>query len=81
MKKLFTVAFTILLAASVAFAQTTGGSTDKTASGKKPTTTARHGRKANKAKKVHKGGTKVKPELNPQPLPPKTLPPGATTPN
>jgi hypothetical protein len=43
MKKLFTLAFTMLLGASLAFAQATGGSTDK------PTTTS-------KGKKHHKGG-------------------------
>ena len=47
MKKLFVIAFTMLLGASLAFAQAGGGSTDK------PTT-------ATKGKKHHKGGKKHK---------------------
>jgi len=57
MKKLFTVLSTILLAGSLAFAQTTGGSdaSKAPATGKKTTTGAKKG-----AKKAHKGGKKSK---------------------
>jgi len=54
MKRLFTLVMTMLLGATLAFGQATGGSTDtkapKTASGKKAT----------KTKKGHKGGKKSK---------------------
>jgi len=58
MKKLFTVVSTILLAGSLAFAQTTGGSdaSKAPASGKKTTTSAKKGaKKAHKGKKSKKG--------------------------
>ena len=54
MKKLLTIAFTLLLGATLSFAQATGGSTDKGA-GDKGTTTTKKG-----AKKGHKGGKKSK---------------------
>jgi hypothetical protein len=57
MKKLFTVVFAMLLAGSLAFAQATGGSTDK--AGKTETATT-SGKKATKSKKGHKGGKKSK---------------------
>jgi hypothetical protein len=52
MKKLLTVVFTMLLAGSLAFAQTGGGSTDA----KTPTKTASKKGKT----KAHKGGKKSK---------------------
>jgi len=54
MKKLLTIAFTLLLGASLSFAQATGGSTDKPAEGGKKTTSTKSGKKA------HKGGKKSK---------------------
>ncbi|MBZ5522186.1 MAG: hypothetical protein LAP21_08085 [Acidobacteriia bacterium] len=58
MKKLLTLAVTMLLAASLSFAQATGGSTDKTT---KTGKTAESGKKATKSKsKGHKGGKKGK---------------------
>ncbi|HEY6306958.1 MAG TPA: hypothetical protein VI488_10935 [Candidatus Angelobacter sp.] len=56
MKKLLTVVFTMLLAGSLAFAQDTGGSTDKT----KPPATTTGGKKPTKTSKAHKGGKKGK---------------------
>jgi len=53
MKKLLTIAFTLLLGATLSFAQATGGSTDKPAEGGKKTTTK-------SGKKAHKGGKKSK---------------------
>ena len=53
MKKLLTIAFTLLLGASLSFAQATGGSTDKPA-GDKTTT------KSSKKTAHHKGGKKSK---------------------
>jgi len=53
MKKLFTLVMTMLLGATLAFAQDTGGSTDKA-----PKTTS--GKKATKTSKAHKGGKKSK---------------------
>jgi hypothetical protein len=57
MKKLFTVVFAMLLAGSLAFAQATGGSTDKAGKTEAATTS---GKKATKSKKGHKGGKKGK---------------------
>jgi hypothetical protein len=57
MKKLLTVAFTMLLAGSLAFAQTTSGDT-KTDSTKTSTKTT--GKKGSKTSKAHKGGKKGK---------------------
>jgi hypothetical protein len=54
MKKLLTIAFTLLLGASLSFAQTGGGSTDKPAEGGKKTSSTKSG------KKGHKGGKKGK---------------------
>jgi hypothetical protein len=51
MKKLFTFVFTMLLGASLAFAQATGGSTDT----KEPATSTK-----GKKHKSHKGGKKHK---------------------
>ena len=48
MKKLLTIAFTLLLGASLSFAQATGGSTDKGA-GDKGTTTTKAGKKTTTA--------------------------------
>ena len=78
MKKLLTAAFALLLTAGLMFAQDTGG--DKA---RKTTTTrtAASGKKATKVRKsAHKGGKKVTPALNPQPLPPKIAPPTTTNP-
>ena len=62
MKKLFTVVFTMLLAGSLAFAQTGGGSTGDAAKTKKGAEAqmAPSGKKATKTKKGHKGGKKSK---------------------
>lgn len=57
MKKLLTIAFTLLLGASLSFAQATGGSTDKGA-GEKSTTPPAKTKSA--GKKAHKGGKKSK---------------------
>ena len=54
MKKLLTIAFTLLLGASLSFAQATGGSTDKGAGDKSATT------KSGKKTTHHKGGKKSK---------------------
>jgi hypothetical protein len=54
MKKLLTIAFTLLLGASLSFAQAGGGSTDKPAGDKTATT------KAGKKSHTHKGGKKSK---------------------
>jgi len=54
MKKLFTLVMTMLLGATLAFGQATGGSTDT----KAPKTAT--GKKATKTKKGHKGGKKHK---------------------
>lgn len=54
MKKLFTLVFTMLLGASLAFAQAGGGSTDTS---KDPATTS-------KGKKHHKGGHHKKGKKN-----------------
>jgi uncharacterized protein YfiM (DUF2279 family) len=56
MKKLITIAFTLLLGASLSFAQATGGSTDKPAEGGKKTTSTKSGKKT----AHHKGGKKSK---------------------
>jgi len=58
MKKLLTIAFTLLLGASLSFAQATGGSTgstDKPAGGDKTATT-----KSGKKTTHHKGAKKTK---------------------
>ena len=54
MKKLLTIAFTLLLGASLSFAQATGVSTDKPAGDKTATT------KSGKKTAHHKGGKKSK---------------------
>ncbi len=57
MKKLLTIAFTLLLGASLSFAQATGGTTDKSADQK----TEKGEKKGGKGeKKGHKGGKKSK---------------------
>jgi hypothetical protein len=53
MKKLLTIAFALILGASLSFAQTGGGSTDKPADTGKTT-------KTKSGKKGHKGGKKSK---------------------
>jgi hypothetical protein len=56
MKKLLTIAFALILGASLSFAQAAGGSTDKPAD-----KTAESGKKGGKSgKKGHKGGKKSK---------------------
>ena len=55
MKKVLTIAFTMLMAAGLTFAQATGGSTDKTSPPLKT-----EGKKATKTSKAHKGGKKSK---------------------
>lgn len=68
MKKLLTIAFTLLLGASLSFAQATGGSTDKTAS----TSTASGKKATSKTKtKSHKGGKKSKKGTTDSTPPPK----------
>jgi hypothetical protein len=64
MKKLLTVVFTMLLAGSLAFGQTGGGSTD-TKAPKEGTKTAEGGKKATKTSKAHKGGKKGKKSTTP----------------
>jgi hypothetical protein len=54
MKKLFVLAFALVLGATLSFAQATGGTTKTT-----KTNTA-SGKKATKTKKGHKGGKKGK---------------------
>lgn len=56
MKKLLTIAFTLLLGATLSFAQATGGSTDKPAESGKKTTSTKSGKKSH----THKGGKKKK---------------------
>ena len=59
MKKLFAFVLTMLLGATLTFAQATGGSTDKTATGKKATTASTtSGKKATKTKTASKKGGK-----------------------
>lgn len=58
MKKLFALVMTVLLGASLSFAQATGGSTDTKAPEKAKTSES--GKKASKTKKGHKGGKKSK---------------------
>jgi hypothetical protein len=57
MKKLLTIAFTLLLGATLSFAQAGGGSTDKPAD--KTTETGKKG-STKSGKKAHKGGKKSK---------------------
>jgi hypothetical protein len=65
MKKLFVLAFALILGTSLSLAQATGGSTDKTtgtnktASGKKATKT--HSKKGGKKGKKSSGGTTTQP--------------------
>lgn len=56
MKKLMTVVFSMLLAGSLAFAQTGAGSTDQTVA----PSTVKSGKKATKTRKSHKRGKKSK---------------------
>lgn len=72
MKKLAIFISTLLLGASLSFAQQTGGSTDS----KVKTTT---GKKGAKTKTKTKGKKGADPALNPQPLPPRMLPKDTTT--
>jgi hypothetical protein len=58
MKKLLTIAFTLLLGASLSFAQATGGSTDKGAGDKGTTAPAKT--KGGKKTHTHKSGKKSK---------------------
>ncbi len=58
MKKLLTIAFTLLLGASLSFAQAGGGSTDKGTGDKSTTTPPAKTKSA--GKKGHKGGKKSK---------------------
>lgn len=59
MKKLLTIAFTLLLGASLSFAQATGGSADKGAGDKGATTTTPKTATSKKSHS-HKGGKKAK---------------------
>ncbi|HEY6273184.1 MAG TPA: hypothetical protein VIX19_14485 [Terriglobales bacterium] len=56
MKKLLTVVFTMVVAGTLCFAQTGGGSTDQG----KTAAPATSGKKATKTSKAHKGGKKSK---------------------
>jgi hypothetical protein len=67
MKKLLTIAFALLLGASLSFAQATSGSTDKPAD--KTTDTGKKGGKS--GKKSHKGGKKSKKGSESTTTPPK----------
>ncbi|HET9839516.1 MAG TPA: hypothetical protein VFR84_14890 [Candidatus Angelobacter sp.] len=58
MKKLLTIAFALLLGASLSFAQTGGGTTSGTGTGTTATDTGKKGHKG--GKKGHKGGKKGK---------------------
>jgi hypothetical protein len=58
MKKLLTIAFTLLLGATLSFAQATGGSTDKGTADKGTTAPAKT--KSGKKTHAHKGGKKAK---------------------
>jgi hypothetical protein len=58
MKKLLTIAFTLLLGATLSFAQATGGSTDKGTGDKSTTPPAKT--KSTKKGHSHKGGKKSK---------------------
>jgi hypothetical protein len=67
MKKLLTIAFTLLLGATLSFAQAGGGSTDKPAD-----KTTESGKKGGKSgKKGHKGGKKSKKSSSSTTPPPK----------
>lgn len=59
MKKLMTVVLTLMVAGTLAFAQTGGGSTDAS-----KTTTEHKGGKTTKTSKAHKGGKKSKKSSN-----------------
>lgn len=58
MKKLLTIVFTLLLGATLSFAQATGGSTDKGTADKGTTAPAKT--KSGKKTHAHKGGKKSK---------------------
>ena len=58
MKRLLTLAVTMLLAASLSFAQAGGGTTGSTGTGTSTTDTGKKGHKG--GKKGHKGGKKSK---------------------
>jgi hypothetical protein len=58
MKKLLTIAFALLLGASLSYAQTGGGTTSGTGTGASTTDTGKKGHKG--SKKGHKGGKKSK---------------------
>jgi hypothetical protein len=60
MKKLLTVVFTLLVAASLSFAQNTGGSTDSTAHKGGKTVEKTDTKEPKSGKKGHKGGKKGK---------------------
>ena len=60
MKKLLTIAFTMLLGATLSFAQAAGGSTDKGAADKSATAPAPAKTKSGKKSHSHKGGKKSK---------------------
>ena len=60
MKKLLTIAFTLLLGASLSFAQAAGGSTDKGTADKSTTAPAPAKTKSGKKSHSHKGGKKPK---------------------
>jgi hypothetical protein len=75
MKKLFTIACTLVIGGVLAFAQTggTSGSTGGQTTGGDQTQTASHkgGKKATKTKKSHKGGKKSKKSSESTTTPPK----------
>ena len=60
MKKVLSLAITMLLAASLSFAQATGGTTDTTNKGKTTATTKGKKGATTKTKKGHMGGMKGK---------------------
>jgi hypothetical protein len=68
MKKLLTLAFTMMLAASLSFAQATGGSTKQTKTKEGTTET---GKKGKSKAKGHKGGKKSKKSSGSTTPPPK----------
>jgi hypothetical protein len=73
MKKLFTIACTLVIGGALAFAQTGGGSTGSQTPAGDQTQTASHkgGKKATKTKKGHKGGKKSKKSSESTTTPPK----------
>lgn len=71
MKKLLTLVTTLLLAGSLAFAQTGGGSTDSKSTTPAKTDSGKKGTKKGTKSKAHKGGKKSKKSTSDTTAPPK----------